>query len=239
MGHIRFRTVIHGYVKLTTARYCVVKHSVSKTLEFNLKMQFLTPSESFEISKNFQNLEKWFLKMPESWKSSKIMKNHEMWQAWKFVLLNWITYMVKHGSAVSGISQAQFNAILGVGNTVISLKIDTSNQSDQIGIQQFLNLRATVLLTSQCWRLRDLNVWHPRLEKLHIVVLCVRKLVSRSKTEWAHSNSIMRVPLKPIHMKTISSDCFKSVQKMMTRLIPNILCWICMQTLLSRSMQLA
>ena len=39
--------------------------------------------------------------------------------------------MVKHGSAVSRISQAQFNAILGVGNTVISLTIDTSNQSDQ------------------------------------------------------------------------------------------------------------
>ena len=39
--------------------------------------------------------------------------------------------MVKHGSAVSRISQAQFNAILGVGNTVISLIIDTSNQSDQ------------------------------------------------------------------------------------------------------------
>ena len=34
--------------------------------------------------------------------------------------------MVKHGSAVSRISQAQFNAILGVGNTVIPLTLLTN-----------------------------------------------------------------------------------------------------------------
>ena len=48
--------------------------------------------------------------------------------------------MVKHGSAVSGISQAQFNAILGVGNTVISLNIDTSNQSDQFETSKFQHI---------------------------------------------------------------------------------------------------
>ena len=47
--------------------------------------------------------------------------------------------MVKHGSAVSRISQAQFNAILGVGNTVISLIIDTSNQSDQFECSKFVS----------------------------------------------------------------------------------------------------
>ena len=81
-----------------------------------------------------------FMKSHEKSRRSKIRKNHEMWQAWNFVLLNWITYMVKHGSAVSGISQAQFNAILGVGNTVISLNIDTSNQSDQFETSKFQHI---------------------------------------------------------------------------------------------------
>ena len=56
--------------------------------------------------------------------------------------------MVKHGSAVSRISQAQFNAILGVGNTVISLTIDTSNQSDQfecLNVSEFQNLSRKTL----------------------------------------------------------------------------------------------
>ena len=79
-----------------------------------------------------------FWKCQKSWKSwiksrlSKIMKNHEMWQAWNFVLLNWITYMVKHGSAVSRISQAQFNAILGVGNTVIPLTLLTNRINSNV-----------------------------------------------------------------------------------------------------------
>ena len=61
-------------------------------------MQFLTSWEWFVISKNFQSVKKLFSrykKCQESWKSSKIMKNHkkfEIWQAWNFVLLNWITF---------------------------------------------------------------------------------------------------------------------------------------------------
>ena len=48
--------------------------------------------------------------------------------------------MVKHGSAVSRISQAQFNAILGVGNTVIPLTLLTNRINSNVRMFQNSNI---------------------------------------------------------------------------------------------------